>query len=140
MSSLALGPFTVRVSALLVSASALALPGCKKDEPPPPLPIEAPAATAEAPLQLKPEDAGVPPKVEEKPKATGGARSSAGSLQKCCAALQQNAVNAPEPTRTYMLQAAAVCSAAVAQGQDKSSITAALTNALKGAGMPVACK
>jgi hypothetical protein len=124
---------------ILLSAG-LALSGCKKDEPPPPLPVEpAPTATAEAPLELKPEDAGVPPKPVEKPK-TGGTGTSAGSLQNCCAALTQNAANAPEPTRTYMLQAAAMCTAAAATGKDKQSIVGVLTGALKGAGLPTACK
>lgn len=125
----------------VVLAAAMVLPGCKKDEPPPPLPVEpAPVATAEAPLELKPEDAGVPPKPAEKPKTGTGTASSAGSLQNCCAALTQNAASAPEPTRTYMLQAAAMCSAAAATGKDKQSITGVLTGALKGAGLPVACK
>jgi hypothetical protein len=128
------------ISVVVVLASASCLPGCKKDEPPPPLPVEpAPVATAEAPLELKPEDAGVPPKPVEKPK-TGGTASSSGSLQNCCAALTQNAANAPEPTRTYMVQAAAMCSAAAAQGKDKASIMGVITGALKGAGLPVACK
>jgi hypothetical protein len=125
---------------VIVLASALSLPGCKKDEPPPPLPVEpAPIATAEAPLELKPEDAGAPPKPAT-PAKTGGTASSSGSLQNCCAALTQNAASAPEPTRTYMIQAAAMCSAAAAQGKDKASITGVITGALKGAGLPVACK
>jgi hypothetical protein len=130
-----------RFATSLVLAAALALPGCKKDEPPPPLPVvePAPSATIEQPLELKPEDAGVPPKPVEKPK-TGGTASSAGSLQNCCAALTQNAASAPEPTRTYMLQAAAMCTAAAASGKDKQSIMGVLTGALKGAGLPVACK
>ena len=131
---------SARIVPSVVLASALALPGCKKDEPPPPLPVEpAPSATVEQPLELKPEDAGVPPKPVEKPK-TGGTGSSAGSLQNCCAALTQNAASAPEPTRTYMLQAAAMCTAAAASGKDKQSIVGVLTGALKGAGLPVACK
>jgi hypothetical protein len=130
---------SVACARVLVLAAALALPGCKKDEPPPPLPVEpAPSATVEAPLELKPEDAGAPPKPVEKPKT--GTGSSAGSLQNCCAALTQNAASAPEPTRTYMLQAAAMCTAAAASGKDKQSIVGVLSGALKGAGLPVACK
>jgi hypothetical protein len=132
---------SVACARVLVLAAALALPGCKKDEPPPPLPVEpAPSATVEAPLELKPEDAGVPPKPVEKPKTGTGTGSSAGSLQNCCAALTQNAASAPEPTRTYMLQAAAMCTAAAATGKDKQSIVGVLSGALKGAGLPVACK
>lgn len=131
---------SARIVPSVVLASALALSGCKKDEPPPPLPVEpAPSATVEQPLELKPEDAGVPPKPVEKPK-TGGTGSTAGSLQNCCAALTQNATSAPEPTRTYMLQAAALCTAAAATGKDKQSIVGVLSGALKGAGLPVACK
>lgn len=112
---------------------------CKKDEPPPPLPAPKAVETAEAPLELKPEDAGAP--VEVKPAATksGGGQKS-GSLQACCAALRQNAVNAPEPTKGYMLYAAGACDLAAAQGKDKSSAVAIITSALKGAGLPTACK
>jgi len=114
--------------------------GCKKEEPPPPLPTAAPVATAPAaPLQLKPIDAGAPAPVESaKPVAHGG--GSAGGLGACCSALAQNATMAPEPTKTYMVQAAAMCSALAAQGKDKSAIGGMLMSALKGAGMPAACK
>src|SRR5262245_5145103 len=47
--------------AALWSVLALGSAACRKDEPPPPLPAPKPVeAVAEAPLELKPEDAGAP--------------------------------------------------------------------------------
>ena len=116
------------------------LAACKKDEPPPPLPEpKAVETAAEAPLELKPEDAGAP--VKEKPAVTksSGVRKASG-LAQCCAALRQNATSAPPPTKDYMLYAAGVCDMAAAQGKDKASAVGVITAALKGAGMPAACK
>jgi hypothetical protein len=125
-----------RTTALaLVLGSAV---GCKKDEPPPPLPEPKAVVTAEeAPLELKPEDAGAPVQEKVAPKPT--ARKPTG-LAQCCAALRQNAASAPEPTKGYMLYAAGACDLAAAQGKDKQSAVSMLTNALKGAGLPTACK
>jgi len=122
----------------LVLAGALA-PGCKKDEPPPPLPSAQPVATNTAPLELKPEDAGLPPPEAGPPKKVykGG---GGGGLSACCAALAQNATMAPEQNKAYMLQAAAMCQAFAAQGKDKAAVAGILMGALKGAGMPTACK
>jgi hypothetical protein len=130
---------------LLVSSSLISGPGCKKDEPPPPLPSAAPAPTPAAPVVLAPEDAG--PDVfdagedaadaADAKKVVGGGSSG---LQRCCAALQQNAASAPPPTNVYMLQAAAACNAAVAAGKDKSSILGVVAGALRGAGLPGACR
>jgi hypothetical protein len=124
------------------SGTALALAlgsavGCKKDEPPPPLPEPKTVETAEAPLELVPEDAGPPvqPKAAPKP-----ATRPASGLAKCCAALRQNAASAPEPTKGYMLYAAGACDLAAAQGKDKQSAVSLITNALKGAGLPADCK
>jgi len=128
-------PLSVVVTSLLVTA-------CKKDEPPPPLPTAQPVAAAPAPLQLKPEDAGVKlPTVPDsgiKKKAVG--HGGGGGLSACCAALQQNAMSAPPPTNAYMLQAAALCSALAAQGKDKAAVGGMLLGALKGAGMPTQCR
>ncbi len=125
------------LSALL---AAVLVTGCKKDEPPPPLPSAAPVAAPPAPLQLKPEDSGVKPMPVDsgikKPKAGGG---SAGGLGPCCKALQQNANSAPEPTRTYMIQAAAACQLLAGQGQGKGALAPVIA-ALRGAGMPASCK
>lgn len=119
----------------LVLASAI---GCKKDEPPPPLPEPQVVETAEAPLELKPEDAGAPVEPKAPPKR-GGARKASG-LARCCAALRQNAANAPEPTKQYMQYAAQACDLAAAQGKDKQSAVGVITSALKGAGLPADCK
>ena len=132
------------VIGVLVPLAAFSAPGCKKDEPPPPLPSAAPAPTPAAPVVLAPEDAG--PDVVDAgedvvdaavKRGTGG---GGGGLARCCAALQQNAASAPPPTNTYMLQAAAVCNAAVAAGKDKNSVVGALSGALRGAGLPAACR
>jgi len=111
--------------------------GCKKDEPPPPLPAPPVVETAEAPLELKPEDAGPAVVPAPTPPKTGVRKSG---LQQCCVALRQNAANAPEPTKGYMLYAAGLCDAAATQGRDKASAVGMLTSALKGAGLPSDCK
>jgi hypothetical protein len=112
--------------------------GCKKDEPPPPLPEPKAVETAEAPLELKPEDAGPPVQEKAAPKPGGTARKS--GLAQCCAALRQNAANAPEPTKGYMIYAAGACDLAAAQGKDKQSAVGIIQSALKGAGLPADCK
>jgi hypothetical protein len=114
--------------------------GCKKDEPPPPLPSAAPAATPSAPLVLEVEDAGDDGDGDADADAKVGKYVPAASLKACCAALAQNAASAPPPTNMYMMQAAAACNAAVAQGKDKASVTGIVSGALKGAGMPGACR
>lgn len=121
----------------LVLASQLTF-SCKSDEPPPPLPTPKAAPEPEAPLELKPEDAGLPP-VEEKPKTTAKRRTPVG-LTQCCKALRQNAASAPEPTKGYMLYAAQLCDGAVAQGQGQSTAIGMIRSALQGAGLPGDCK
>jgi len=123
------------VPGALVLATAV---GCKKDEPPPPLPEPKAVETAEAPLELKPEDAGPPVQEKAAPKPGGTARKS--GLAQCCAALRQNAANAPEPTKGYMIYAAGACDLAAAQGKDKQSAVGVIQSALKGAGLPADCK
>jgi hypothetical protein len=128
---------------LVVPLLALQVSGCKKDEPPPPLPSATPAAVTPPPptqpLELVPEVLPAPSaSASAEPVKTGGGGGS--SLKKCCAALTQNAQSAPEPNKTYMLQAAAVCNGAAAAGQASGAVTGAITAALRGAGMPTACK
>lgn len=131
---------------LLLSAAVLlpltaGVAGCKKDEPPPPLPSAAPVAAPPqtAPIELVPEEIPVPSaSASAAPPKTGGGTAS--SLKKCCGALSQNAANAPEPNKTYMLQAAAVCNAAVGAGTASPGTLSAISAALRGAGMPTACK
>lgn len=132
-----------KLSALLVSNGlvfALATTGCKKDEePPPPLPAAAPAATPQAVLELAPEDAGAPDADAEAPKGKGGPGAPRSSLKKCCDALTQNAKSAPPPNDGFMLQAAAVCNSLVATGQDKGAAMGMIRGALKGVALPAGC-
>jgi hypothetical protein len=127
---------------LMIPVCPVLYAGCKKDEPPPPLPSAAPATTPSAPVELAVEDAG--PDVDEAGDADAdapkGPFKSAPSMKACCNALSQNAASAPPPTNMYMMTAAAACNAAVAQGKDKSTITGIVSGALKGAGMPAACR
>ena len=103
---------------LLLPVVALAHSGCKKEEPPPPLPSAAPANTPSAPLVLEVEDAGedAAPDADADAKKVGYG-GSASSMKKCCQAVSQNAESAPEPTKTYMKQLAAACFAAAGSGQ-----------------------
>jgi hypothetical protein len=130
----------IRLSSASLVLTSWLVTGCKKDEPPPPLPSAAPVATAPAPLQLKPEDAGVKAlPVDAGKKKTGGHGSGGGGLGPCCAALQQNAASAPPPTNGYMLQAAAMCQSLNAQGAGKQAV-GSLLGLMRGAGLPAACK
>jgi hypothetical protein len=114
--------------------------GCKKDEPPPPLPSAEPepAPAPTTPLTIEPDvpiasaSASVEP---PKGKGVGG-----GVLKKCCDALAQNAQGAPEPNKTHMLNAAAVCRAANGAGQASGVALGAIRAALAGAGLPPGCK
>jgi len=116
---------------------------CKKDDGPPPLPTTTATADPAPDVNLEPEDAGED--VDDAGDADADAKPSgkyvpAASLKACCAALSQNAASAPPPTNMYLLQAAAACNAAVAQGKDKASVIGIVSGALKGAGMPAACR
>lgn len=133
-------PFTTLLVSMVLPLAPIAFMGCKKDEPPPPLPTAA-APTAEPspvlaiePVPELPPDAGAPVK-----KGVGGVAPAA-NIQACCNALAQNAASAPEPTATYMKQAAATCGVLAQQGKDKGTLVAVLAGVLKGAGMPAACK
>lgn len=133
-----LAPLLLSALVPLVASGVVA---CKKDEPPPPLPSATPATTAAptAPIELVPEELPAPSASASAsaPRPGGG---SASSLKKCCSALTQNAQSAPEPNKTYMLQAAAVCNAAAGAGQASGAALAPINAALRGAGMPTACK
>jgi hypothetical protein len=123
-----------------IALATSAFVGCKKDEAPPPLPsaAAAPAPTPTEELTLVPE---VPAVVDAGDDA--GAKKGTGSgqsLSKCCAALASNAELAPEPNKTYMKTAAAVCSGAAAAGQTQGAALSMISAALKGAGMPASCK
>jgi hypothetical protein len=117
----------------------LPLASCKKDEPPPPLPSAAPqAAPAPQPVELQPL-AEVTPDAAPAPetKKVGKATAKPASIAACCAALDQNAANAPEPNATYMKQAAAFCRA---QGTANPAIVSTIVSILKTAHLPDSCK
>ncbi|HEY0469363.1 MAG TPA: acyltransferase [Polyangiaceae bacterium] len=124
---------------LLVSSLATGYLGCKKDEPPPPLPSAAPAAvpTPTAPVELVPEELQAASASASVKKPTGGAPAQ--SFAKCCAALTQNAASAPEPTKTSLTQAAGVCNSLVAAGKSGPGVVSAIQGLLRGVGMPSAC-
>jgi hypothetical protein len=112
---------------------------CNKDEAPPPLPQAKPATTPTA-LQLQApeeEDAGAEKPVKKTGKGGGKAQ---GTLGPCCAALRQNAANAPPETQAHLLNAAAACDAANAAGGAKSGFLGVLGGLLKGSGAPPACQ
>src|SRR4051794_32230878 len=124
---------------LLVSSLAPGYLGCKKDEPPPPLPSAAPptVATPTAPVELVPEPEPVASASASVKKPGGGAPAQ--SFAKCCAALTQNAASAPEPTKTSLTQAAGICNSLVAAGKSGPGVVSAFQGLLRGVGMPSAC-
>ena len=123
------------VPALVASA------GCKKDEPPPPLPSAAPApstpAAAPETLQLAPEPVPSDSADTKKPTGTGVAGPS---LKRCCDALAQNSKSAPPPNNTLMLQASQACNVAVAAGAASPAVMAAVRAAMGGAALPPGCQ
>jgi hypothetical protein len=132
---------TVMLVALALPIASLSFVSCKKEEAPPPLPSAAPATEPAPVLALETVKLPEPDAGTEVKKATGGGvAKTASNLQACCNALAQNAANAPEPTATYMKQAAATCGVLAAQGKDSGSAVAILAGLLKGAGLPAACK
>ena len=136
VASSVLGPVLLGV---LVSSLAAGYVGCKKDEPPPPLPSAAPAAipTPTAPLELAPEPVASVAPIESAKKVGTGVPAQ--SFAKCCAALTQNAASAPEPTKTSLTQAAGMCNSLVAAGKSGPGIVSAIQGLLRGVGMPSAC-
>jgi hypothetical protein len=128
------------VLGVVVSFLTAGFAGCKKDEPPPPLPSAAPAAvpTPTAPLELAPEEPVASASASATAKPTGG-YAPATSFAKCCAALSQNAASAPEPTKTSLTTAAGMCTSMVKAGQTGPGIVSAVQGLLRGVGMPSAC-
>ena len=114
--------------------------GCKKDEPPPPLPsattpVAAPTPTAPVEILPDPEPSAAPSASVKKT----GTGAPAQSFAKCCSALLQNAASAPEPNKTYLTTAANACSGMVAAGKSGPGLVSALQGLLRGVGMPSAC-
>jgi hypothetical protein len=106
--------------ALLVLLAGGLIAGCKceKDDPPP-IPTAAPdPPKPDVHVIVPPEEDAAEeiPDASDAGKQPGTAGSPAASLLRCCAAINQNAENAPEPTKSLMKQAAATCSAAAKQG------------------------
>ena len=101
---------------LVLPAMVSSCQGCKKDEPPPPLPSATAPATTSAPvLELAVEDAGEDVvDAADAGKKLGG--KPGGNIKKCCQAIKQNAANAPMPTKAYLENLAASCFAMAAQG------------------------
>ena len=129
-----------RLTCISVACAGLVALGCKKEEPPPPLPTAAPVTTSTAPLVLKPEDAGVKLPPDAGVKKTPGRGGGGSSLKACCAALQQNSFSQPtEQMKQSMQMAAGVCNAAVAAGQGSGAL-GSIQAALRGAQMPAGCK
>lgn len=133
------GSVTLPVLGVLVSLLGLALVSCKEDEAPPPLPSAAPPPAPPEPavLTIAEEDAAVD--VVEDVKKTGGGRP-ANSLSSCCAALNQNAANAPEPNASYLRTAATVCGGLAAAGSTPGSALPQIRAALKGMNLPAGCQ
>jgi hypothetical protein len=126
---------------VVVSLLAIGYVGCKKDEPPPPLPSAPPAAapTPTAPLELAPEEPVASAAPVDSAKKPTGVAVPAQSFAKCCAALTQNAASAPEPTKTSLTTAAGICNSMVAAGKSGPGIVSAFQGLLRGVGMPSAC-
>jgi len=133
------GSVTLPVLGLLVPLLGLALVSCKEDEAPPPLPSAAPAPTPPPQEELRIQEEDVAVDVAEDVKKTGvGGRTN--NLSTCCAALNQNAANAPEPNASYLRTAATLCSGAAAAGSAPGSVLPQIRAALKGMNMPAGCQ
>lgn len=117
---------------LLLPVMVTSCQGCKKDEPPPPLPSATAPATTSAPVELAlaVEDAGTDAHDAADAKKLGVGKPP-GSLKKCCQAIKQNAANAPMPTKAYLENLAASCFALAGSGG---------TSFPAGAGYSPACK
>jgi hypothetical protein len=133
-------------SVVAIIASGFLLPllgssyGCKKDEPPPPLPSAPAAASTPAAtqtLELAPEP--VPSDSAEVKKPTGTGAPSSGLL-KCCQALIQNSKSAPPPNNTIMLNAGQACTVAVNAGQAAPAVLNVVRAALGGSALPAGCQ
>jgi hypothetical protein len=117
---------------------------CKKNEEPLPLPTTEAEAPTTPETSLEPEDAGED--VDDAGDADADAAKKTGvlapasSFKKCCDALASAAANAPPDQKLYYMQAAAMCSGAVTQSKDKSTIVGMVLGVLKGAALPAACK
>ena len=126
-------------SLFLALGFALILPAtaCKSEEPPPPLPPPKPAEEKQV-VDIMPLDQDSGAEEEEKPKRKRNGTKKATGMAACCAALRQNATNAPPDLKAHLQTAAAACNAASASGN--ASFLSAIGGILQGAGIPSACK
>ena len=132
VASRVLGP---AVAGLFVSLASGYL-ACKGDAPPPPLSSAPAPIPPPSPSVIQPEDERTAPD----PSASSDKRGPpAPSFTKCCYALLQNALLAPEPNKTYLMAAGNACTSMVAAGQSGPRILGALPSLLHGAGLPTAC-
>lgn len=119
--------------------------GCKKDEPPPPMPVTSETAVPPpAPVSLTPDPPDAPDDGDADAKKTGGGQPfDVSRIRACCAALKQNAASSPPPNNMYMLAAGQYCDALSASinkpGQTDATL-GMIRGALKGAPAPAACR
>ncbi len=136
-------PFALAVVA--VPLIAVLAGGCKKDEPPPPLPVASETAVPPpTPVSLTPDLPDAPDDGDADAKPVGvGKPFDSSRIRACCAALRQNAASAPPPNNAYMLAAAGYCDA-VSSSLNKpgqtDAVLAMVRGALKGAPAPAACR
>lgn len=136
----------VGIVALLVPlVAALAIRGCRKDEPPPPLETApAPPPSSSVVLVPPPEDAGADADAgDAAPDASPGKPLDLTGLRACCAALSQNASSMPPPQSLYAANAAGLCTATVASinsPSQKDAMLASIRTALRGSPMPAQCR
>jgi hypothetical protein len=134
------GTVTLPILGVVVSLLGLALVSCKEDEAPPPLPSAAPAPTPPPQEELKIQEEDVAVDVAEDVKKVVGTGRAPNTLSTCCAALTQNAANAPEPNASYLRTAAMVCNGAAAAGSAPGSALPQIRAALKGMNLPAGCQ
>ena len=130
---------------VLLAFAGNSVAGCKKDEPPPPLPVASDTpAPPPATVQLTPDlpDAADETDGDGDAKHFYGGHPDVGGLRACCNALAGNAASMPPPQNMYAANAAAYCQAMVASinspGQ-KDAMIAGIRGALRGATLPAAC-
>jgi hypothetical protein len=119
---------------------------CKKDDDDKPAASASaappPAPTPSAPATVMPEepvDAGSDAGDAGDGGKPGGGGSAAGSIAKCCAALQGNANSAPLDQKPYYMAAASACNG-MRNTPSAQQAFAQLRMFLAGAKMPAACK
>ena len=111
--------------------------GCKKDEPPPPMPEgtaqgTAPVQTIDVPVDA-PEEVG---DADADAKPTGGGGSN---IMACCNALANAAGQSPPPNNMYLKAAADYCMGASKAPNTRQTLSQ-IAGMLRGASLPGACR